>query len=368
MFNRLALLLVICLIHPVNTLALSAKSAILIDGHTGRVLMEQNARERMGMASTTKIMTALIALEEGDLNSEVEISYFAAGMIGSSMYLKSGEKITLLDLIYGLMLNSGNDAAAAIAEHIGKDMETFADLMTQKAKSFGLNDTSFANSHGLDADNHYTTAYDLAQITRRALEIPLFAQIAATKAITIGMGENARTLVNHNKMLSLYKGATGVKTGFTKKCGRCLVSSATRDCLKLIAVTLNAPDDWNDHKQMLDYGFANYKWKSPVKKGDYMKAVPLMGAEYDKILLYAGEGVELAAKSGDVIKVVYDVPNFVQAPVFNGQRIGSAQVLLSGKVIKTINLIAAEDIAPTNEDRYKKTYFYIFRELYRLFR
>jgi D-alanyl-D-alanine carboxypeptidase len=137
------------------------------------------------------------------------------------------------------------------------------------------------------------------------------------------------------------------------------VSSATRDCLKLIAVTLNAPDDWNDHKQMLDYGFANYKWKRPVKKGDYMKAVPLMGAEYDKILLYAGEGVELAAKSGDVIKVVYDVPNFVQAPVFNGQRIGSAQVLLSGKVIKTINLIAAEDIAPTNEDRYKKTYFYI---------
>lgn len=371
MFKRLAVLLLLVLFCNTKAYALSAKSSILIDAHTGRVLMSQNSLQRLGMASTTKIMTALVAIETGRLDDIVAVSPKAAGMEGSSMYLKSGEKIRLHDLIYGLMLNSGNDAGAAIAEFIGGDVKGFADIMNQKAKNLGLKDTSFSNPHGLDDENHYTTAYDLAQITRHALEISAFAEIVSTKVKTIytetDEGSYTRTLVNHNKMLSLYKGADGVKTGFTKKCGRCLVSSATKDGLKLIAVTLNAPDDWNDHSKMLDFGFSNYKWRCPVKTDDYMRTVPLIGAESDKVTLYAQSDVQLAMRSNDIVRIVYDVPNFLEAPIYEGQCLGRADVYLGSEKIKTIELIAKEDIMPTNKNKIKSSCLYLFKELYSLF-
>lgn len=349
----------------VSVHALSAQSAVLIDAHTGRVLMAQNANQRMGMASTTKIMTALVAIEEGNLDDVVTVSDKASRVEGSSMYLKSGEKILLRDLIYGLMLNSGNDAATAIAEHVGGDIESFADMMTQKAISLGLENSSFTNPHGLDNENHYTTAYELAQITRHALSNPLFSEISSTKVKTVGLGEGeqTRTLSNHNKMLSMYKGADGVKTGFTKKCGRCLVSSATRDCLRLIAVTLNAPNDWNDHTEMLNYGFNAYKWKNPVISGEYMRTVPVIGSDTDRISLYAEESVELAVNNKDVVRVVYNVPNFIDAPVSAGQQIGNVDVYLAGDKVKTVNLITKEDVNLTNTNKYRKTFGYLVTEL-----
>ena len=198
-----------------KALGVSAQYACVMDSLTGRVLFEKNAYARHSMASTTKIMTALVALESGNTNDIVTVSANAAGTEGSSIYLKAGEKITLKDLLYGLMLESGNDAAIAVAEHIGGSVEGFAELMNQKAKAVGANQTQFKNPNGLDEDGHYTTAYDLALITRAALRNKDFAEIVATKRKTISNGEESygRSLANHNKLLTIYKGCDGVKTG-----------------------------------------------------------------------------------------------------------------------------------------------------------
>lgn len=367
-YRKFLLLIVLMCLQIPSAKALSAQSSILIDAHTGRVILENNAYERRPMASTTKIMTAIVALERGDLNSVATVSHNAARVEGSSMYLKGGEKIKLIDLLYGLMLNSGNDAATAIAEHIAKDVESFAKLMNEKAMALGLRDTSFTNPHGLDHENHYTTAYDLAQMTRHALANDKFSEICGTRIKTIGTdgGEMIRTLGNHNKLLTMYKGADGVKTGFTKKSGRCLVSSATKNSLRLIAVTLNAPDDWNDHMKMLDFGFSNYHYQKAFGRGDYMKSVSVIGAKENRVPLYSDLGVELAVKKDDKIKVVYDVPNFINAPVFKGQLVGSASVYLNSELVKTVNLVADRDIPITTGNKIKNSFGYVFSELLKM--
>ncbi|OQB15913.1 MAG: D-alanyl-D-alanine carboxypeptidase DacB precursor [Firmicutes bacterium ADurb.Bin193] len=348
--------------------ALSAQSAILIDAHTGRVLMSQNAYSKMGMASTTKIMTALVAIENCDVNDTVTVSATAAGVEGSSMYLKGGEKITLRDLLYGLMLCSGNDAATAIAEHISGSVPEFAALMNEKAASLGLKNTSFTNPHGLDDTDHYTTAYDLAQITRYALSNQLFSEIVSTRLITIGTqeGENIRTLCNHNKLLVNYKGADGVKTGFTKKSGRCLVSSATREGLKLIAVTLNAPNDWKDHGEMLDYGFSQYRRKVAIREGDYMRTVPVIGSDADTVSLYAAEGAEMAVNGNEKIRILYDVPSFVYAPIEDGEVLGSAKIFMDDEMIKTVDLVVKGEAPLTDANRFKKAFTLMAKELLEL--
>lgn len=195
--------------------AVSAKSAVLIDTKTGSVLYEKNARQKLPMASTTKIMTAICALEAGNLDETFEIHPSAVGVEGSSIYLAHGETMTLRDLVYGLMLNSGNDAAVAIAMQVSGSVEAFAALMNDTAAKIGVQDTQFQNPNGLDDPQHYTTAYDLAQITRYGMQIPAFTEIVSTKTKRIPWQnkENGRLLSNHNKMLSLYEGADGVKTG-----------------------------------------------------------------------------------------------------------------------------------------------------------
>ncbi len=363
-FPKYLSVFLLCLfLWNVKAFALSAKSAVLIDAHNGRVLMAQDADRKMGMASTTKIMTALVAIESGRLEDLVTVSAKAAATEGSSMYLKGGEQLPMSALVYGLMLSSGNDAGVAIAEHISGDVDSFAALMNQKAQQLGLFDTNFTNPHGLDNEQHYTTAYDLAQLTRYCLQNPEFAKIVSTRSITVGSGEGARTLVNHNKMLSMYKGADGVKTGFTKKCGRCLVSSATRDCLQLIAVTLDAPDDWNDHQQMFDYGFSQYKWQAPIKEGSYMRTVSLLGSDADKVSLYAASDAEIAYNKNDSVKLVYDIPNFVEAPVIKGQTLGRVSVYLSDELVKTIELVAGDDAAETKKNQLINNFKYLFTEL-----
>lgn len=339
---RKVILTVFLCLFSIKTFAISASSAILIDGDSGRILMEQNAFERRGMASTTKIMTAVVAIEHGNLDDIVTVSHSAANVEGSSMWLKEGEKLPLKSLLYGLMLNSGNDAATAIAEHIGGSIEDFAVMMNKTAQKIGVKDTHFTNPHGLDNDEHYTTAYDLAQITRYALNNKTFSEIVSTKSKLVQSVEGGfnRNLNNHNKMLSLYDNADGVKTGFTKKCGRCLVSSATRNNVRLIAVTLNAPDDWNDHTEMLDYGFSNYSPKTVLKKNDYIKSVLVKNGTDTKVSLITDSDLKTVLQNNDCYELQYEISEVLDAPIIIGKIYGKVNLLVNGKIVSSCNAVA----------------------------
>ncbi|MGG1687537.1 D-alanyl-D-alanine carboxypeptidase family protein [Pseudalkalibacillus sp. NRS-1564] len=249
----------------------SARSAILIEQETGRVLYEKDAYTQRRIASITKIMTAIIAIESGKMNETVKISGNAAGTEGSSLYLKEGEKITLENLVYGLMLRSGNDAAVAIAEEVGGSLEGFVTLMNQKAEEIGMSHTIFMNPHGLDDhENHLSTAYDMAILTQYAMDNDTYRIISSTKVHKAPNATEDWDYVwrNKNKLLtSLYSDSTGGKTGYTKRAKRTLVSTAERDGMILIAVTLNAPDDWNDHISMFNWGYSNYELTLLEPKG-----------------------------------------------------------------------------------------------------
>ncbi|MFJ7975247.1 serine hydrolase [Peribacillus sp. NPDC096379] len=245
------------------SLPVSAHSAILMDQDSGRVMYEENAHEKSRIASITKIMTAILAIESGKLESTVTISSNAVGTEGSSLYLKKGEKITLENLVYGLMLRSGNDAAVAIAEEVGGSLDGFVWMMNQKAEEIGMTDSHFSNPHGLDStENHYSTAYDMALLTRYAMKNETYRVISGTKKHRASNSEEDWDYVwkNKNRLLTgLYEYTTGGKTGFTKLAKRTLVSTATKDDLNLIAVTLNGPDDWNDHIYMYEHAFSDFK-------------------------------------------------------------------------------------------------------------
>jgi len=246
--------------------SVSANNAILIEQSTGRVLFEKNAYEEESIASITKIMTAVLAVESGKMKEEATASRNAIYTEGSSIYLEQGEKMTIEDLVYGLMLRSGNDAAVAIAEHIGGSEEGFVFLMNEKAKWLGMENTHFDNPHGLDSDSHYSSAYDMAKLMSYAMENEEFRKITGTDSYK--SDQRSYSWQNKNKLLTqYYDHSTGGKTGFTKKTGRTLVSSASKDGLDLIAVTLNAPDDWQDHIKMYEWGFENYDMERIAKKG-----------------------------------------------------------------------------------------------------
>lgn len=253
-----------------SNLDISAEGAVLIDVDSGRILFEKNSENRMDIASLTKIMTAIIAIEYGDLNSLVTTSDNAFGVEGSSIYLKKGERILLEDILYGLMLRSGNDAAVAIAEHIGGSLEGFIHLMNEKAAYLGMNNTHFTNPHGLDDDNHYSTSKDMALLTAYALKNPKFKEIVSTKIKTVPIEDEEwnRKWYNKNKLLYRYQWADGVKTGYTKIAKRCLASSATNKGYQLAVITLNAPDDWNDHIKLFEYGFNNYEKVHLIDEGE----------------------------------------------------------------------------------------------------
>ncbi|WP_458412628.1 D-alanyl-D-alanine carboxypeptidase family protein [Schinkia sp. CFF1] len=249
----------------------SAEAAILMDSESGRVLYEKAAHKKMRIASITKIMTAILAIESGKLDEGVKVSRRAVYAEGSSVYLKHGEKISLEHLVYGLMLRSGNDSAVAIAEHVGGSVEGFVFLMNQKAQEIGMRDTVFANPHGLDDnENHFSTAYDMAILTKYAMKNEKYREIAGTKVHFAPNPDSKwdRKWRNKNKLLTeLYEYSTGGKTGFTKRARRTLVSTAEKDGHNLIAVTLNGPNDWNDHISMFEWGFSQYDLESIVEKG-----------------------------------------------------------------------------------------------------
>ncbi len=314
---------------PSAPAGISARGAVLVEADSGEVIWGQNAHTRLPMASTTKIMTALVALEQMSPQTEVTIPAEAVGVEGSSVYLVEGEILTLEQLLYALLLESANDAAAAIAVAVAGSVEEFAALMNRKAAELGLTDTHFVNPHGLDHDEHYTTAYELATITRAALENPAFREICATRRKTIPLHggsaeEGARLLLNHNKLLSAYDGCIGVKTGFTKRTGRCLVSAAERDGVTLIAVTLNAPDDWRDHTTLLDYGFALYESVELCPEGFYHAPLWLVAGEQNYgIAESTAPLIAVLRRDHGDISCVVELPRFEFAPIRFGQTVGA---------------------------------------------
>lgn len=316
----------------------SANSAILMEQESGRVIYEKDAHTQRRIASITKIMTAILAIESGKMNDMVTISENAVRTEGSSIYLKAGDKIPLEDLVYGLMLRSGNDAATAIAEYVGGSLDGFVYLMKQKAEEIGMKDTNFENPHGLDDhENHYSTAYDMALLTRYAMENDMYKKIAGTEKYRSENpdGDWDRVWKNKNKLLTgLYEYTTGGKTGFTKLAKRTLVSTAEKDGVELIAVTLNDPDDWDDHINMYESAFKNYKMALVLEKGKvktkdsfyknklYVKediAYPITAKEE--------EGLEVKYKlskvKGDWKKQEQNVPDIV----------GNAEIYLDGKLV-----------------------------------
>ncbi|WP_174497800.1 D-alanyl-D-alanine carboxypeptidase family protein [Salirhabdus euzebyi] len=269
----LALLLTMYPLHASAAPGVSANNAVLMEYESGRVLYDKGGHEQRSIASITKIMTAIVAIESGKLEEEVTVSDRASRTEGSSIYLKPGDKMKLKDLVYGLMLRSGNDSAVAIAEHVGGSVEGFTHLMNEKATWIGMEKSSFSNPHGLEGEGHYSTAYDMALLTRYAMNNKTFVKIFGTekyKAETVQYPWR-----NKNKLLTrYYKYCTGGKTGFTRKAGRTLVTTAEKDGMKLIAVTLNASDDWNDHSNLFNWGFNSYDLERIKKEGEIQIPLP----------------------------------------------------------------------------------------------
>ena len=329
------------------TVPVNAGSAVLIEAGSGRVLYEQHAHTRMPMASTTKIMTALVVLEQCDLQASVCIDERAVGTEGSSVYLYPGELLTIEQLLYALMLSSANDAAAALAYEVSGSIEGFAALMNQKATELGLLNTHFANPHGLDAAGHYTTAYDLACIASYALENEDFLRIVSTqkKVIPLREQEGARVLRNHNKLLASYQGCIGVKTGFTKKSGRCLVSAAERDGVRLVCVTLDCPDDWRVHTDLLDRGFASVERTLLAKADAFVTSLPVVGGIGQEVYLHTADSVSVTLpKERAKISCYIRAEHFLYAPVQAGAYVGEAVWILDGKEIARAPLYAAYEV------------------------
>ncbi len=235
----------------------NATAAILVNAETGEVLYSKHSRDIMAPASTTKIMTAIIAIENGNLDRKIRVSRAAAAKPGSSMYLKRGEVQTLRNLLYGLMLASGNDSATAIAESIAGSESQFAGMMTRKAHKLGMNNTQYKNASGLPAAGHYTTAYDMSILARYCLKNSVFAQIVQTKVAAVSSSRSSarRTLTNHNKLLWQYPYTTGIKTGYTRRAGKCLVASANQNGTSLISIVLKSDSMYDDSIQLFDFGF-----------------------------------------------------------------------------------------------------------------
>lgn len=324
-----------------SSLNLSAQSYILIEENSGRVLLENDAHRKMAMASTTKIMTALIAIENGNLDDIVLVGEDSVNIEGSSIYLKVGEKVKLIDLIYGLMLRSGNDSAMAIANHISESEENFVFQMNQKARRIGAKNTNFVNPHGLHNQNHYSTAYDLSLITREAFKFSDFQNISRSKVYTSSRVQE-NYFVNKNKTLWEYEGGDGVKIGYTMSSGRCLVSSATRDNMRLIAVSLNAPNWFNDNYRLMDYGFSNYKLYNIYEKDQLITHANVIEGIKDKIPLVSENDFLYPLKEDEIDKIKLNVnkSNEIKAPIKKGDILGYVEVYLDGGLIRKDNLIA----------------------------
>ncbi len=333
-FAGTAAVLVAVLFLSVPVDAISAQKAILLDGNTGRVLYEKRADEKSLIASTTKIMTALLVCEQCNVLDRMEIPKEATNIEGSSIYLKEGEVLTLQELLYGMMLHSGNDAATALAIYCGGTVEGFAQLMNDKARMLGLRGTHFANPHGLDAPDHYSTAKDLAVLAQYAIKNPIFAQTVATKNILAG----GRHLRNHNKLLWRVEGADGIKTGYTKAAGRILVSSAQRQGRRLIAVTIEDGNDWNDHAALYDKGFEEYQIRHLVDKGQFLGEIQVFGGTKEKVGLVSSEDFSYALAPQEQVSIRFGGRAMAFAPVVEGTEAGFAYICVDGTAVGKVKV------------------------------
>ncbi len=328
--------------------SISAETAVLIDAFSGRVLYDRRMDAHMYPASTTKIMTAMLAVEEGDPQESVTVSENAAGQEGSSVYLEAGEKISMKDLLYGMMLRSGNDAATAVAEAIGGDTETFAAMMNERAASLGLRNSHFVNPSGLQNEDHYSSAYDLAMITREALKNDLFRQIVSSKTYQAQRqgAEAYKYFYNKNKTVFQYEGATGIKIGYTTAAGRCLVASAEREGTELIAVVLNDPDWFEDAYRLLDYGFEAFRRVTVAKGERPLISAAVMQGEQDVVRIGADSDIICLQPKGEVsdLGIIYDVPEAVKAPVSRWEPAGRMKIYSDGEYICSKDLYYLEDI------------------------
>ncbi len=335
-----------------NSVSTGARAATLYEPESGRFLYSKNAHERLGMASTTKVMTALITAENLPLDKTVCVPKVAEGTEGSSAYLKEGEEFTVEDLLFALLLQSANDAAVTLACAVAGSVEAFALLMNDKADALGLEDTNFTNPHGLDSEEHYTTAHDLALIAAAALENEAISRIVKTKKHTVEKDDITRVFYNHNKLLSLYDGAVGVKTGYTKATGRCLVGAAQRDGVKLISVTLDAPNDWSDHARMLDFGFSITENRLLMKASDFLRQIPIEGSEKSSVTVGLKDDVRAVFLKTDAepeLEVL--LSERLEAPIKEGDTVGNLIFTLDGKQVAKAPIVAKESAPSLAKDK-----------------
>lgn len=363
--NRAAALgLSLCLVGALCPVAraagpeVSAQSAVVLTADTGTVLFEKDGHTPRPVASTTKIMTALLALEAAQERGDplVDITQEMVAVEGSSMGLQAGDSISLTGLAAGMLLASGNDAANAAALYLDASLESFAARMNQRAAVLGMEDTHFVTPSGLDGEDaqglgHLSTAYDMALLARAALEDQAFRQLCSSPSLAVEFAEPVKrvTYTNHNKLLTQYQGCVGVKTGFTKEAGRCLVSAAERDGALLIAVTLNAPNDWQDHTALLDYGFSQVE-PYQLAGGDVRLTVPVVGSPVEVVSLRGSNGGEVTLPLGQGAQVerVVHAPKFLYAPVESGEQVGEICWYLEGQLLGSAPLTAA-GAAPLQE-------------------
>lgn len=326
-----------------------AKAALLMDASSGRVLFEKNGQKCLPPASLTKIMTALLVVESGDLDKVVVISDNAAQTPECTIYLQKGENLMRRNLLYAAMLNSANDAATALAESVAGSEEEFIRLMNQRAEQLGMVNSHFRNPHGLQASGHETTAYDLALLTRQALKYPEFREVVRTESKVIDWAHHQdRYLFNQNRLLYRYNGAIGVKTGYTRQAGNCVTGAAERDGLTLVAVALNSPCVYEDLAQMLDYGFNNYA-VNEIEIDGMLEPFSVNQGTTDTVAVGPAESLEVALAAGERSSLQVDVVPFasLHAPIEVGDVVGSIQLRLKGAVIAQSDLLALDSIAVT---------------------
>lgn len=338
-----------------------SKGSVLIEKESKRVLYEKNAHEKMAMASTTKIMTCIVAIESGKLDEIVTVSGKAARAPKVKLNLKTGEKQKLGDLLYSLMLESHNDTAVAIAEHVGGSVEEFCAMMTEKAKAIGAENTCFETPNGLDGQAHYSTPYDMALIAAYALDNPEFVKIINTPQIEIPTtqleGSKKHALINKNRFLSQYEGAEGVKTGYTSKAGHCFVGAVKKEDMELIGVALGAGWDskgksrkYTDVIKLMNYGYNNYKKYKVLDKGEEKGSVKVINGKVEDVILYVNETVilPLTEYEKETIELKKTVTDELQAPIDENQVVGKVEVICDGKVLKKVDLLAGQKVDKAN--------------------
>ena len=341
----------------------SAKAAVVMDVKTGRVLFSKNPDSKLSMASTTKVMTTLVAVESGRLKETVKVSKKASYTEGSSIYLKEGELITVEELLFGIMLRSGNDASMAVAEHIGGSVEGFVEMMNTKAKEIGALNTHFSNPHGLDHPQHFTTAYDLALITSYALRNEKFAEVVKTKSKTISGPPDVawnRNMTNKNKMLWQFDGGDGVKTGFTKNAGRCLVSSATRDSWQLCSVVLNCGPMWEESAGILNYGFNHFSKQKVVDSEEIYQQLKVIAGKQDIVEIKPTYDFFMPLSQNEISNLIF-IPALKfnnKAPIYKGSKAGELKIYLGNEYISSVDLEYCQSIET-------KDPLYHFRKIFR---